>query len=74
MQLTDPLFDDARQSCRWHNFRNFEAEAMFRNMNEKVFPFIKEELHAGKDTAFAKYMKDALFLVPTARVLVRSEG
>ena len=28
-------------------------------------------LHAGKDTAFARYMKDALFLVPTARVLVR---
>ena len=25
----------------------------------------------GKDTAFAKYMKDALFLVPTPRVLVR---
>ena len=44
---------------------------MFRNMNEKVFPFIKNELNAGKDTAFAKYMKDALFLVPTARVLVR---
>ena len=31
MQLTDPLFDDAHQSCRWHNFRNFEAEAMFKN-------------------------------------------
>ena len=44
---------------------------MFRNMTEKVFPFIKNELHAGKDTAFAKYMKDALFLVPTARVLLR---
>ncbi|MEE1502950.1 MAG: phosphoglucosamine mutase, partial [Acutalibacteraceae bacterium] len=33
-------------------------EAMFRNMNEKVFPFIKNELNSGKDTAFAKYMKD----------------
>lgn len=44
---------------------------MFRNMAERVFPFIKENLYAGKDTAFAKYIKDVLFLVPTARVLVR---
>ena len=71
MPVVDPVFDAEHQNCRWHNFRHYEAETMFRNMNEKVFPFIKNELNAGKDTAFAKYMKDALFLVPTARVLVR---
>ncbi len=71
MPVAEPLFDKEHQNCRWNNFRHFEAEAMFRNMTDKVFPFIKEELHTGKDTAFAKYMKDALFLVPTARVLVR---
>ncbi len=71
MEVIDPIFDSEHQNCRWHKFRHFEAEAMFKNMTDKVFPFIKEELHAGKDTAFAKYMKDALFLVPTARVLVR---
>ena len=38
---------------------------------KKVFPFIKTELTAGKDTAFARYMKDALFLVPTPRVLAK---
>ena len=71
MEVVDPTFDAAHQNCRWHVFRHFDADAMFRNMTEKVFPFIKNELHAGKDTAFAKYMKDALFLVPTARVLLR---
>ena len=71
MPVVDPTFDAEHQNCRWHNFRHYEAETMFHNMNEKVFPFIKNELNAGKDTAFAKYMKDALFLVPTARVLVR---
>ena len=71
MEVIDPIFDEAHQSCRWSKFRHFEAEAMFKNMNERVFPFIKNELSAGKDTAFARYMKDALFLVPTARVLVR---
>ena len=71
MEVVDPTFDSEHQNCRWHVFRHYEADAMFKNMTEKVFPFIKEELHAGKDTAFAKYMKDALFLVPTARVLVK---
>ncbi len=71
MPVVAPIFDSDHQNCRWHNFRHFEAETMFRNMTEKVFPFIKSELNEGRDTAFARYMKDALFLVPTARVLVR---
>ncbi len=70
-EVIDPLFDAAHQDCRWHVFKNLGPDAMFHTMTEKVFPFIKNELHAGKDTAFAKYMKDALLLVPTARVLVR---
>ncbi len=71
MPVLDPVFDEAHQNCRWHNFRHYEADAMFNNMTDCVFPFIKNELHAGKDTAFAKYMKDAIFIVPTARVLVK---
>ena len=71
MEVIDPIFDSEHQNCRWSQFRHFEADAMFKNMVDCVFPFIKNDLHAGKDTAFARYMKDALFLVPTARVLVR---
>ena len=71
MPVADPIFDAEHQLCRWSKFRHLEADAMFKNMNEKVFPFIKEGLNSGKDTAFARYMKDALFLVPTPRVLVR---
>ena len=71
VEVVDPTFDAEHQNCRWHIFRNYDAEAMFKNMNEKVFPFIKSELHTGKDTAFARYMKDALFLVPTPRVLLK---
>lgn len=71
MPVLDPTFDDAHQNCRWSNFKHYEAESMFKNMTECVFPFIKEELHSGKDTAFAKYMKDAIFMVPTAHVLVK---
>ena len=71
MPVADPIFDQEHQNCRWSNFRHYEAEAMFKNMTDKVFPFIKNEMHDGKDTAFARYMKDAIFMVPTARVLVK---
>ena len=71
MPVVDPIFDQNHQNCRWSVFRQYDPETMFSNMTEKVFPFIKTELTAGKDTAFARYMKDALFLVPTPRVLAK---
>lgn len=71
LDVIEPLFDKDHQTCRWHIFKHYEPDAMFKNMTDNVFPFIKNDLHAGKDTAFAKYMKDAIFIVPTARVLVK---
>ena len=71
MEVLDPVFDQEHQNCRWHIFRHYEADAMFKNMTDHVFPFIKEGLGSGRDTSFARYMKDAIFIVPTARVLVR---
>lgn len=71
MPVVDPIFDQEHQNCRWSIFRHYEADAMFKNMTDKVFPFIKTEMNDGKDTAFARYMKDAIFMVPTARVLVK---
>lgn len=71
MEVIDPIFDSEHQNCRWHNFRHYDADRMFKNMTDNVFPFIKNELHSGRDTAFARYMKDAMFIVPTARVLLR---
>jgi len=71
MPVADPIFDEAHQMCRWSKFRHLEAEAMYKNMTDNVFPFIKSGLTGGKDAAYSKYLKDALFLVPTARVLTR---
>jgi type I restriction enzyme M protein len=77
---TDPadlVFDAEHQNCRWSNFRNMEAQAMFENMRDNVFPFItgtgKEEgkgLSEGKDTAFKRFMKNAIFLIPSPKMLV----
>lgn len=69
--VADPVFDADHQNCRWHIFRNYEPEAMYENMVQNVFPFIKGELGSSRDTAFAKYMKDAILVVSNARTLTR---
>lgn len=69
--VANPIFDADHQNCRWHIFRNYEPDAMYENMVQNVFPFIKGELGSSKDTAFAKYMKDAILVVSNARTLTR---
>lgn len=66
--IENPIFTSEEQDIRWKNFKNLEAEAMFELMAEKVFPFIKN-LHSGKQTAYAQYMRDAVFIIPTANLL-----
>lgn len=58
------------KNLRWSVFHNFEPNEMFRTVQQYVFPFIKN-LNGGKDTAFSRYMKDTVFLIPTARVLAK---
>ena len=70
-KVVNPIFDENHQNCRWSIFRNYEPKAMFDNMIQNVFPFIKSDLGTGKDTAFAKYVKDATFQLGNARALVK---
>ena len=57
-------------NLRWNVFHNFEPGAMFSNVQNYVFPFIKQ-IGDGKDTAFSRYMKDTVFLIPTPKVLAK---
>ena len=54
---------------RWSIFHNYEPGLMFNIVRTYVFAFIKTVNGAGKDTAFSKFMADAVFLIPTAKVL-----
>lgn len=58
------------KNLRWSVFHNFEPNEMFKTVQQYVFPFIKT-INTGKDTAFSRYMKDTVFLIPTARVLAK---
>lgn len=53
---------------KWSVFRDFPADRMYSVMQEWVFPFIKG-LHADKNSAYSKYMGDAIFKLPTPLVL-----
>ena len=53
---------------KWSTFRDFPATKMYSVVQELVFPFIKN-LHADKDSAYSKYMDDAIFKLPTPLLL-----
>ena len=53
---------------KWSTFHDYPANKQYEIMQEWVFPFIKI-LHSDKDSAYSKYMDDAIFKIPTALVL-----
>lgn len=53
---------------KWSVFHDLPAGQMYSTLQEWVFPFIKD-LHADKDSAYAKYMGDAIFKIPTPLML-----
>lgn len=59
---------DAGQAMRWSNFKNKDPRIMFDTISNEVFPFIKG-MSEDPTTAFARYMQDAIFLMPTPQVL-----
>ena len=56
------------KQLKWSVFRDFPAGRMYSTMQELVFPFIKN-LHGDKNSAYSRYMDDAIFMIPTPLVL-----
>lgn len=59
-------------TLRWAHFRNLPGEEMLAHVRDRVFPFLK--LLRGEDQPFAAAMKDAVFIVPKASLLVEAVG
>ncbi|OPJ59647.1 type I restriction-modification system subunit M [Clostridium oryzae] len=65
------MFPAEFQQCRWSKFKNLgSAEEIYNVVLNGVFPFIKN-LHQDGDSAYAKYMGDAIFKVPTPAMLTK---
>lgn len=56
------------KQLKWSVFHDYPAAQMYTVMQEDVFPFIKN-LHADKNSAYSKYMDDAIFKLPTPLLL-----
>ena len=53
---------------KWAVFRDYPADRMYSIVQEWVFPFIKTH-HSDKNSAYSKYMDDAIFKLPTPLLL-----
>ena len=58
------------KNMRWHIFKNFDVNTMFDVVRNDVFSFIKQ-INSGKDSSYSKFMKNAVFMIPTAKTLER---
>jgi type I restriction enzyme M protein len=70
--IKDPIFTEDHNDLRWSRFKETAPEKMFETVRDKVFPFIKSLGNNGDgedDSTYSNHMKDALFMMPTARVL-----
>ena len=62
------IFNENEQILRWSNFKELEAQEMYDIVVNKVFPFIKN-MNENNESSFSKYMKDAIFQIPTPQML-----
>jgi len=72
--IEDPVFSPRQDHLRWSRFKETAPETMFETVRDGVFPFIKTLGKNGGsaeegDSTYSHHMKDALFMMPTARVL-----
>ena len=66
VQIGDRIVDG--KQLKWSVFHDYPAARMYSVMQELVFPFIKN-LHGDKNSAYSKYMDDAIFKLPTPLML-----
>jgi type I restriction enzyme M protein len=72
--IEEPIFEAGQDHLRWSQFKETTPEKMFVTVKDEVFPFIKTLGNNGGaeeegDSTYSHHMKDAIFMMPTPRVL-----
>jgi len=72
--IEEPIFGPRQQRLRWSRFKDTAPETLFATIKDDVFPFIKKLGSNGgsageEDSTYSHHMKDAIFMIPTPRVL-----
>lgn len=63
------IYNKKHKELRWSSFKDLEPESMFQMFRKEngVFDFMRN--YGEKDSAFGKFMKGAVFMIPTPRLL-----
>lgn len=73
--VSDPIFSVEQQCCRWSSFKNLtDSEEMLHVVRDQAFPFIKNLGQATVESAYARHMKDAVFLIASPALLASVVG
>ena len=72
--IEDPIFTAKQDKLRWSRFKEAAPEQMFETVRDGVFSFMKTLGQKGEadgegGSTYSHHMEDALFMMPTARVL-----
>lgn len=71
--IEEPIFRKGQDKLRWSRFKETAPEVMFATVKDEVFPFIKNLGRNGdgdpEDSTYTHHMKDAIFMMPTPRLL-----
>ncbi|MEA1049536.1 class I SAM-dependent DNA methyltransferase [Lamprobacter modestohalophilus] len=76
--IEEPIFQEYQSKLRWSRFKETAPEQMFATVKDEVFPFIKTlgsrngqggGTDAEGDSTYSHHMRDAIFMMPTPRVL-----
>lgn len=67
--IENPVYNKKQKELRWSSFKDLEPESMFQLFRKEngVFDFMRN--YGDKDSAFGKFMKGAVFMIPTPRLL-----
>lgn len=63
------IYTEEQKPLRWSTFKDFDPETMHKAFTREggVFDFMKA--YGNKDSAFGRFMKGAVFMIPTPRLL-----
>lgn len=67
--IDKPVYTPAQKDLRWSTFKDMEPETMHKLFTKEngVFDFMKN--YGSIDSSFGKFMKGAVFMIPTPRLL-----
>jgi len=72
-QLTGEKYDSIFKECpecRWSEWTNYSADDILDHVRDEVFPFLRNL--GGEGSLYARYMRDAVFSIPTASLLIEA--